>query len=265
MRSTTSAVLRNLPLVLEQRLHDRFHDVEQEVALGRDVVVQATHLDAHARGDVAKSRRPGNRACRTGPGRLSGSRPQCFPRRLYPAGGLPPRGMLSPHSGGEHEHVVTLVSPRRAVNYPEKQSLVCLFWPGIASVPDVLRRNHTRRPGAAAVVDQGRRLNHGQLAERAWSVANGLIHAGVKPGDTVAILCGNGIFSAETILGAIAAGAVAAPLSWRWSSAELEHGLNDSQRASRARRRRVRAAGQRARRERADAGRDPTDCRGRDL
>ena len=103
-----------------------------------------------------------------------------------------------------------------------------LAW-ALLTVPDVLRRNHTRRPGAAAVVDQGRRLNHGQLAERAWSVANGLIHAGVKPGDTVAILCGNGIFSAETILGAIAAGAIAAPLSWRWSPAELEHGLNDSQ------------------------------------
>ena len=51
---------------------------------------------------------------------------------------------------------------------------------------------------------------------------------GVSSGDTVAILCGNGVFSAETILGAIAAGAVAVPLSWRWSAAELEHGLNHS-------------------------------------
>jgi acyl-CoA synthetase (AMP-forming)/AMP-acid ligase II len=99
----------------------------------------------------------------------------------------------------------------------------------LLTVPDVLRRNHSRRPRAAAVVDDVSRLGHGQLAERAWSVANGLINVGVKPGDTVAILCGNGIFSAEAILGAIVAGAVAAPLSWRWSPAELEHGLNDSQ------------------------------------
>ena len=97
------------------------------------------------------------------------------------------------------------------------------------TVPDVLRRNHGRRPGAAAVVADGHRLDHRQLAERAWSVANGLRNLGVRAGDTVAILCGNGIFSAETILGAITAGAIAAPLSWRWSAAELEHGLNDSQ------------------------------------
>ena len=44
----------------------------------------------------------------------------------------------------------------------------------------------------------------------------------------MAILCGNGAFSAQTILGAMAAGAVAVPLSWRWSAAELEHGINDS-------------------------------------
>src|SRR5207237_3134652 len=99
----------------------------------------------------------------------------------------------------------------------------------LLTVPDVLRRNHGRRPGAAAVVADGHRLDHGQLAERAWSVANGLRNLGVRPGDTVAILCGNGIFSAETILGAITAGAIAAPLNWRWSPAALALGLTDSQ------------------------------------
>jgi fatty-acyl-CoA synthase len=99
----------------------------------------------------------------------------------------------------------------------------------VLTVPDVLRRNHSRRPQAPAVIDHAGRLTHRQLSERAWSVAQGLIRIGIRPGETVAILCGNGIFSAETILGAVAAGAVAAPLSWRWSRAELEHGLNDSQ------------------------------------
>ena len=96
------------------------------------------------------------------------------------------------------------------------------------TVPDVLRRNDARRPQAPAVVDSALRLNHRQLSRRAWSVANGLLKLGVRRGDTVAILCGNGVFSAETILGAIAAGAVAVPLNWRWSAAELEHGINDS-------------------------------------
>jgi acyl-CoA synthetase (AMP-forming)/AMP-acid ligase II len=98
----------------------------------------------------------------------------------------------------------------------------------LLTVNDVLRRNRSRRPKAAAVVDGTRRLSHGELADRAWSVASGLARIGVRPGDTVAILCGNGIFSAEAILGSITAGAIAAPLNWRWSSAELQHGLHDS-------------------------------------
>lgn len=95
------------------------------------------------------------------------------------------------------------------------------------TVADVLLRNHRRRPDAPAAADASSRLNHRQLAERAWAVANGLIALGVRPGDRVAILCGNGIFSAEATLGAIAAGAIAVPLNWRWSLPELEHGLND--------------------------------------
>ena len=97
------------------------------------------------------------------------------------------------------------------------------------TVPDVLRRNHSRRPWAPAVVDASGRLTHGRLTERAWAVANGLGALGVRQGDSVAILSGNSIFSAETILGAMAAGAIAVPLSWRWSRPELQHGLADSQ------------------------------------
>ena len=125
---------------------------------------------------------------------------------------------------------MTLVGTQPHVNYLlGERSLVCLFWLRVLTVPDVLRRNYSRRPQAPAVVDHARRLTHGQLSERAWSVAQGLIRVGIRPGETVAILCGNGIFSAETILGTMAAGAIAVPLSWRWSRSELAHGLNDSQ------------------------------------
>ena len=98
----------------------------------------------------------------------------------------------------------------------------------MVTVLDVLRRNQARRPLAPAVVDENVRLTHGQLTARAWSVAQGLTRAGVQPGDTVGIFCGNGVFSAETTLGAMAAGAIAVPLNWRWSRPELEHGLSDS-------------------------------------
>jgi acyl-CoA synthetase (AMP-forming)/AMP-acid ligase II len=101
----------------------------------------------------------------------------------------------------------------------------------VLTVPDVLRRNHARRPQAPAVIDSATRLSHRQLSERAWAVAGGLTRLGVSPGDTVAILCGNGVLSAETILGAMATGGIAVPLNWRWSAAELEHGLNDSRAA----------------------------------
>ena len=99
------------------------------------------------------------------------------------------------------------------------------------TVLDVMRRNRVRRPSAQAVVDHAGKLTHGQLGDRAWAVAGGLQAIGLKPGATVAIVCGNSIFSAETILGSMAAGGIAVPLSWRWSRAELAHGLNDSKAA----------------------------------
>ena len=97
------------------------------------------------------------------------------------------------------------------------------------TVPDVLRRNHQRRAGAVAVIDESRRLTHRELSARAWAVARGLLELGVRKGDHVAVVCGNGVFSAEAVLGVMAAGAVAAPMNWRWALPELEHGLNDSQ------------------------------------
>jgi fatty-acyl-CoA synthase len=99
----------------------------------------------------------------------------------------------------------------------------------LLTVPDVLRRNHARRPDATALIDDSRRLTHEQLSERAWAIAAGLQESGVRPGENVAIVCGNGVFSAEVILGVIAAGAVAAPMNWRWAPSELEHGLDDSE------------------------------------
>src|SRR5207245_11486847 len=107
----------------------------------------------------------------------------------------------------------------------KERSLVCLFWlSNLLTIPDVLHRNHGRRPGSSAVVDDNRRLNQRELVERSWSVANGRARLGVRPGGARAILCGNGIFSADTILGASAAGAVAVPLSWRWSPTDPRPG-----------------------------------------
>ncbi|HKF78108.1 MAG TPA: AMP-binding protein [Candidatus Dormibacteraeota bacterium] len=96
------------------------------------------------------------------------------------------------------------------------------------TVADALRRGVRRHPQALAVADERERLTHGELARRAWALARGLREAGVRPGETVGILTGNSVFSAETFLGVVVAGAVAVPYNWRWAVPELVFALNDS-------------------------------------
>jgi acyl-CoA synthetase (AMP-forming)/AMP-acid ligase II len=95
-------------------------------------------------------------------------------------------------------------------------------------VTDVLRLNRRRYAGDIAVVDERGRATYAQLVDRAWGLARALHERGVRPGDTVGVLTGNSIFSVETYLGIVAAGAVAVPYNWRWSTPELVFGINDS-------------------------------------
>jgi len=90
---------------------------------------------------------------------------------------------------------------------------------------DFLRINRRRNPDVTAVSDDDGRLTHRELSDRAWSLAQGLIAAGVRPGDRVGVLSGNSNFALETFLGTLAAGAVYVPFNWRWATAELVHGI----------------------------------------
>ncbi|QSR28790.1 fatty-acid--CoA ligase [Nocardioides aromaticivorans] len=90
---------------------------------------------------------------------------------------------------------------------------------------DFLRINRRRNPDVVAVSDDEGRLTHQELSDRAWSLAQGLIAAGVRPGDRVGVLTGNSNFALETFLGTLAAGAVYVPFNWRWATAELIHGI----------------------------------------
>jgi fatty-acyl-CoA synthase len=90
---------------------------------------------------------------------------------------------------------------------------------------DFVRINRRRNPDTCGVVDDNARLTHAALSDRAWSIANGLVAAGVKRGDRVGVLTGNSNFAIETFLGTIAAGAVYVPFNWRWATAELVHGI----------------------------------------
>ncbi len=96
------------------------------------------------------------------------------------------------------------------------------------SVGEVLRLTCRRHPHTIAVVDERERLTYTQLANRAWALACGLHEVGVRPGETVGVLAGNGVFSAETYLGIVSAGAIAVPYNWRWTTPELIFAINDS-------------------------------------
>jgi len=96
------------------------------------------------------------------------------------------------------------------------------------TVADFLRLNRRRYPDRIAVVDDRSRLTYAQLADRAYAVAAGLREAGVRPGDTVGVLAGNTLFSAEAYLGVLCAEAVPVQYNWRWATPELVFGLNDS-------------------------------------
>jgi fatty-acyl-CoA synthase len=93
------------------------------------------------------------------------------------------------------------------------------------TLPDFVRLNRRRHPGALAIADDNALLTHRELADRAWSVAAGLLERGVAPGDRVGVLTGNSCFALETFLGVLAAGAVYVPFNWRWATAELVHGI----------------------------------------
>jgi fatty-acyl-CoA synthase len=94
------------------------------------------------------------------------------------------------------------------------------------TLADFVRLNARRCPSRIALVDDRDRITHGDLSERAASLARGLIELGVKPGDRVGVLTGNSIFGIETLLGITLAGGVYVPFNWRWATEELVLGTN---------------------------------------
>lgn len=85
--------------------------------------------------------------------------------------------------------------------------------PGPArSVVELVVEQARLRPDAIAVEYGAQHVNYAELAQRASRVATRLRHAGVRPGDLVAILLPHGIDAVVAILGALFAGAGYLPL-----------------------------------------------------
>jgi len=84
-------------------------------------------------------------------------------------------------------------------------------------------------PSREAVVEfeRDRRFTFADLNARANRVANGLLDAGIRPGDRVASLLMNGVEFIETYFAVAKIGAVMVPLNWRLVAPELAYILAD--------------------------------------
>jgi acyl-CoA synthetase (AMP-forming)/AMP-acid ligase II len=91
-----------------------------------------------------------------------------------------------------------------------------------------LRRHAAERGAAIALRFGAEAVCYAELERRARRVANGLIAAGVRPGDRVAYLGKNTLDYLEYFLGAARARAVVVPINWRLAQAEVAFILGDA-------------------------------------
>ncbi|MFE7614264.1 amino acid adenylation domain-containing protein [Streptomyces sp. NPDC057496] len=80
------------------------------------------------------------------------------------------------------------------------------------SVPELVRRRARSTPGRTAVVAEDGTLTYAELEERAARVAEGLLAAGVRAGEPVAVLAERDVHLPVALLGVLGAGAAFVPL-----------------------------------------------------
>ncbi|HEX2285558.1 MAG TPA: amino acid adenylation domain-containing protein, partial [Mycobacterium sp.] len=80
------------------------------------------------------------------------------------------------------------------------------------SLHDGFFESAAAQPDAAAVISSSGDLTYGQLREQVLAVAAALSVAGIKPGDTVAVMGPKGADQVTAVLGILAAGAVYVPI-----------------------------------------------------
>jgi acyl-CoA synthetase (AMP-forming)/AMP-acid ligase II len=91
------------------------------------------------------------------------------------------------------------------------------------TIPKMVRANAERFGGADAVVDGDRRLSFATVADEMLSVAGGLIAAGIRRGDRVAIWAPNSAAWISAALGVQAVGAWLVPLNTRLTGIEASY------------------------------------------
>ncbi len=97
------------------------------------------------------------------------------------------------------------------------------------TLADVSRHHGGVRADKVALSFEGRLTTYAELDRHASQVANGLIAAGVKPGEVIAYLGKNSDHYFELVLGAIKAGAIITPIGWRLAPGEVAYILDDAE------------------------------------
>lgn len=98
----------------------------------------------------------------------------------------------------------------------------------IRPLPELLKEHAERSPSRVAYADDARAVTYEELERRTARLAAYLARTGLRRGDRVAILLGNGVETVEVLLAVLRAGAVGVPLNPRSSEAETAHFLQDS-------------------------------------
>jgi fatty-acyl-CoA synthase len=93
-----------------------------------------------------------------------------------------------------------------------------------------LARNAERRPNAEALVtSDGRRLTHAALRDEARTTARAMLAQGIRRGDFIGLLMGNGVEWVSVFAGAALIGAITVPVNTRLKGAEIAFTLQKSQ------------------------------------
>jgi acyl-CoA synthetase (AMP-forming)/AMP-acid ligase II len=98
----------------------------------------------------------------------------------------------------------------------------------IAPVSDLLKRHAGQRPQKVAYWDSARSVTYGSLAERTASIAAGLVKAGLKEGDKIALFLPSSVDWIEACFAGLRAGCVIVPISYDAADGEISYRLTDA-------------------------------------
>ena len=112
------------------------------------------------------------------------------------------------------------------------EGLLSRGWAEAVTLGDLLLRTAASTPEADAVVFPEERLTYRELAERAGTLARGLIGLGLEPGEKVGVLMANSPDCIATIYAIALAGAVVVPINTRYRAVELPYVIANAELAA---------------------------------